>query len=171
MDILFIGTLIFNSLPFFPWTEAFKFPFPVCPPAPFPLESESLLPLLVLFRLPPDPEASEIRNVRPRKLRPDPALFCPKARDRLISFSSPNRTKPYPLERPVEGSYMIFADFVLWNSGVKSATSSPSVTSRPRSPTKIEYSPSHLGWTPGKPVAQFTDRITIEYAKVSGDPF
>lgn len=123
---------------------------------PFPLTGLSISPLCVLFLLPPEPEASLILKVLPLRLRPDPEVFCPRASDLDISFSSPNLTKPYPRERPVAGSYIILADLVLWNKGVKRATSSPSVTSRPRSPTKIEYSPSHLGCTPGRPVAQLT---------------
>lgn len=65
----------------------------------------------------PGPLASLILNVRPCKLNPLPG-FWPRVSARCMSFSSANRTKPYPREIPVDGSYMILADFVEANNGV-----------------------------------------------------
>lgn len=43
--------------------------------------------------------------------------------------------------------------------GTKLTTSSASPTSRPRSPTNTEYSPSHLGCRPGRPVPQLSLKV------------
>ena len=125
-------------------------------------------------RGPPVPElpvAALMRMTRPRRLRPDDALLWPSASARSMSASCPKRTKPKPLEWPVRGSHIILAARVDGKSGVKSdcavswafggsarTTSSASVTSRARSPTKTLCSDWYDGMTPGRPVAQLTVR-------------
>lgn len=65
---------------------------------------------------------------------------CISTRARCCSLSSENLTNPYPRDWPDMASVMIFALLQLAKRLWKSETRTYSLTSGPRSPTKIENS-------------------------------
>lgn len=65
---------------------------------------------------------------------------CISVRARCWSVSSENLTNPYPRDIPLIGSVMILADLHDGKRLWKSETKTYSLTSGPRSPTKMEYS-------------------------------
>lgn len=65
---------------------------------------------------------------------------CISDKARCWSPSSEKRTKPYPRDIPLIGSVMILADLQVGKRFWNRETRTYSLTSGPRSPTKIEYS-------------------------------
>jgi hypothetical protein len=80
-----------------------------------------------------------------------------------MSDSSANRTKPYPRERPVEGSHMTLADFVEGKTGVNRACSGERVSPRRRFVGRVSEQETHdqLG------LAHFPSQVTHKHAVLS----